>query len=255
MTIKIGLFDSGIGGFSILREIHSKLPQAQVYYFSDSFYNPYGNKDEQFILARAEHITQLFIDRGVSHILIACNTATAIAIDYLRQKYKQIKFFGIEPYLNIINQSPALKERHGAVLVTQRMSQSSRYLQLKSRLDPNGLVDTIALKNLAHIIETNFFSKNDLDLKVRQELTLISPEIGKYDYFILGCTHYPLVIDCFKSLFKQDLYSPCPYVAKHLLNSIDLDSESGSKDASPTFTFIDSSKQEKPESLSYRNIF
>ena len=96
----IGVFDSGIGGFSVLSELIKAYPEARFFYYSDDAHAPYGPKSDEYITDRSFKITDELISKGAQMIVVACNTATASSIDALRSHYPQMTFVGVEPYLN-----------------------------------------------------------------------------------------------------------------------------------------------------------
>ncbi len=220
LTNKIGLFDSGIGGFSILSELFKILPQAQYFYVSDDANAPYGPKSDEFITNRSLAITEELISKGVSLIVVACNTATAASIVHLRNQFPQISFVGVEPYLNAIYKMPENDfnaQKRMVVLTTESTGKSERFKRLKERLDPFSRIDHFALKNLAKIIENFYHHPIDLisfNKLVEDELSILK---GKgYDHAILGCTHYPLIKNLIESTLDLKTISPCSYVAKRV---------------------------------------
>ena len=98
----IGIFDSGIGGFSILKQIHELAPDLNVYYIADSSFAPYGNKSKPEVVARSTYITEQLLEFDLDLIVVACNTATGIAIDELRENFN-IPFVGVEPFINALS--------------------------------------------------------------------------------------------------------------------------------------------------------
>ena len=104
---KIGVFDSGIGGVTVLKEIIKILPRESYIYYSDSKNNPYGDKDDKEILKICDNIVDLFIKKGCKAIVIACNTASAKAAKYLRKKHKHIPFIAIEPAYKMVHELQA----------------------------------------------------------------------------------------------------------------------------------------------------
>lgn len=213
--IKVGIFDSGIGGLSILKEIVKNQLPAQLYYYADSKNAPYGPKPDTFVIERAICISKEFIELGAQIIIVACNTATAVAIDELRRTFPQVSFIGVEPYINVINQRPELQNKKGIVLATPLTGNSRRFKDLKQRLDPKNILDVFTPMNLAKIIEDNFISQ------YQKILPLVKAEfqgsqknpLGSYDFYILGCTHYPLIKKELEKIFDGELISPCPMVA------------------------------------------
>jgi glutamate racemase len=217
---KIGIFDSGIGGFSVLNELFKLLPEATYYYISDDANAPYGPKSDQFITDRAIEITNELLKNGVELIVVACNTATASSIDYLRDNFKSIPFVGVEPYLNAYYKMPDALEAHERkmmVLTTESTGKSERFKRLKDRLDPDSQIDHYSLANLARLIEEYYYHPSDrldFETKVEQELHFLKEK--NYYYAILGCTHYPLVKDEIEKILNLKTISPCLHVAQRV---------------------------------------
>lgn len=215
---KIGLFDSGIGGFSVLIELFKAMPQAEFYYISDDANAPYGPKTDEFITERSFAITNELLQQGVELIVVACNTATAASIDLLREKYGQIPFVGVEPYLNAYYKIPAGEEKKMMVLTTESTGKSERFKRLKERLDPDSQIDHYSLKNLAKLIE-DFYYQNDSEThfykKIEEELSFLKS--SHYSYAILGCTHYPLVKNTIEKVLGLKVISPCAHIAQRVL--------------------------------------
>jgi len=245
---KIGIFDSGLGGLSILKEVHLLDRVLDIYYIADSKNNPYGDKTQEFILKRCHEIVQQLIDQGCELIVLACNTATARAIDVLRQGYPEIEFVGVEPYINVINKREDLKSKKGLIMATPSTGESQRFIELKKRLDPKGFLDTYLPSRLAKIIEDNFFTSSDLAKKLKRELEQYPKG---YDFYILGCTHYPLVSEILSHELGAEMISPCPMVAKQINKFIT--HETGQKKDS--FFFMNTGISEDWDQLSYLKIF
>jgi glutamate racemase len=224
-TKKIGLFDSGIGGFSVLSELFKIVPEAHYFYYSDDANAPYGPKTDEFITERSITITNELISQGVELIVVACNTATASSIDLLRETFPKMKFVGVEPYLNAYYQIPEGQEKKMMVLTTESTGKSERFKRLKERLDPKSMIDHYSLTNLARLIEDYYYHSEtitDFDLKVEEELSFLKDH--HYSFAILGCTHYPLINKKIESLLNLKTISPCAHVAlrvKELINSKD----------------------------------
>jgi len=209
--LRIGLFDSGIGGFSILRSLLETTPFADYFYVSDNAFAPYGPKSDEVITERSVVITELLLEMKVDIIVVACNTATAASIDFLRSKFPDVLFVGVEPYLNAYYKLPESKKV--AVLTTVSTGKSERFKKLKDRLDPSGEITQVPLENLAYNIEQFYAEnilKNELENRIKVEL---SPFQGKFTHVILGCTHYPLVKKTIEEVLKSECISPCPFVA------------------------------------------
>ena len=212
---KIGVFDSGIGGFSVLKELFKVFPEAQFYYYSDDAHAPYGPKTDEYITERTFKITDELLSQGAELIVVACNTATASSIDTLRTKYPDMTFVGVEPYLNAYYKETTPAKM--AVLTTESTGKSERFKRLKERLDPNGFIENYSLKNLARMVEQFYYDpgfEKDFDQQLVEELLPLQDK--NYTHAILGCTHYPLVKEKIEKILKLKTLSPCPYVAQRV---------------------------------------
>ncbi|HAZ12658.1 MAG TPA: glutamate racemase [Bdellovibrionales bacterium] len=209
----IGLYDSGIGGFSILREVHSLMPSVPLIYVADDANAPYGEKQPAFVQERARIIVDQLMGEKVAMVVVACNTATAVAIDFLRQNFS-IPFVGVEPYLNVLNKWPELNDDHHktAVATTVLMGQSARFLELRRRLDPKNRSLYFTFPNLATLVEQEFYNPSP-DFEAKLELELAPLKGSGATHLILGCTHYPLVQNAIEKILKLKAISPCRPVA------------------------------------------
>ena len=233
---KIGFFDSGIGGLFILKTVAQEVPGLDLYYVSDDAFFPYGDKTEKEILDRSCFLTELLIKEGVEQIVVACNTATAVAIDILREKYPNISYIGVEPYVNIINKD-GNKAHQTAVLVTPSTATSKRFINLKKRLDPKDLVDVVPLKNLAYLAEEIFY-KGQLPELVNQVKKDLDPIKDLYHHVILGCTHYLHIEKMIEDILKTKCISPASAIANRVRDKV----EPKSQIFSPSFSFLSTKK-------------
>ncbi|MGN6388963.1 MAG: glutamate racemase [Burkholderiaceae bacterium] len=187
----IGVFDSGIGGLSVLREIRAALPGERLLYFADSAFAPYGDKPEPAIVERSLAIAGFLRGRGVKALVVACNSATAAAVGALRQAHSDLPIVGVEPGLKPA--AALTRSRVVGVLATQATLASARFIALRDRiatatgtrflLQPCvGLADAIERGELA--------SLSTLSLVERYVAPLMT---GGADTLVLGCTHYPFV--------------------------------------------------------------
>ena len=131
MIKKIGIFDSGIGGLSVLKELLQAMPGQEFYYISDQSFAPYGNLTTDEILERSKVLTQTLLEESVDLIVVACNTATAHSIDLLRKEF-DIPFVGIEPYINYVNHD--YNGENVGLICTPQTLNSERYQELKKPL-------------------------------------------------------------------------------------------------------------------------
>lgn len=188
---RIGVFDSGVGGLSLLRALHRRLPHASLHYVADSAYAPYGERDEAEIRERSLRIADHLIAEGASLLVVACNTATAAAIDALRARWPGIPVVGIEPGLR-----PALaatQRGRVGVMATSATLSSARFQALLAREAGERMVHLQACTGLADAIERH--DPGDAALTALIERHCAPLRAAGVDAVALGCTHYPLVID------------------------------------------------------------
>lgn len=185
----LGVFDSGLGGLSVLGEIRALLPAEDVLYYADNAYCPYGVRDREEIQERTVLISRLLVDRGAKAIVVACNTASAMAIEHLREVFPAIAFVGLEPAVK-----PAAKlTRTGkvGVLATPRTVAGER-LRWLIETHANGVeVRTVAATGLVELVEEGVLSGEPV---VRALRPLLDPMLAAgVDVVVLGCTHYPFL--------------------------------------------------------------
>lgn len=188
----IGIFDSGIGGLSVLRHIHALLPSEELIYFADSGFAPYGDKSEEVIVARALAIAAFLRKFQVKAIVVACNTATAAAIAALRANYPQLQVVGVEPGLK-----PAAAQTQSGVvgvLATERTLASDKFRSLQDQIAAACNVRFLmqACSGLANQIEKGELSSPDTAALVQRYVAPLLAEGA--DTLVLGCTHYPFVL-------------------------------------------------------------
>lgn len=218
---RIGVFDSGIGGFSILREIMSRIRGAVLDYISDEAFAPYGNRTDSEIISRSERITGLLIERGADLIVVACNSATAAAISALREEHPDIPFVGVEPYINVLNHGNLYPDMTSVAVITTVLTGNSRkFMELKARLDPHGRIRHFSLPGLASLTEEIIAGgPGDTQMeKLREELKPVRG-IG-LSHLILGCTHYPLIADLIEEELDLKTISPAPAVAQRVISLV-----------------------------------
>ena len=181
----VGVFDSGVGGISVLRQLVATLPHENFFYFGDSAHAPYGEKDRDWVLRRSRDIVDELLENGAKAIVIACNTATSVAAATLRAEYAHVPIIGVEPALK-----PAtLAENAGRILVmaTPITLRLDKYQQLAEKWGGGHEVISVPCPGLAARIEQGDLDAPDLrDLLER----LVGPYAGAVDSVVLGCTHY-----------------------------------------------------------------
>lgn len=185
----IGIFDSGIGGTSIWKEIHSLLPLEQTIYLSDSKNAPYGQKSKETILDLSIKNTEFLLQQNCKIIVVACNTATTNAISYLRKNY-DVPFIGIEPAIKPA--SILTKSNKIGILATKGTLNSSLFEQTSSKINQEVKIIEQIGEGLVELIENGQIDSNEMDILLNQYL---QPMINQnIDCLVLGCTHYPYLI-------------------------------------------------------------
>jgi glutamate racemase len=187
----IGIFDSGIGGLSILQHVQALLPQHHLLYFADSSFAPYGEKPEQVIVERALQIAEFLLAQGAKALVVACNTATVAAIRVLREFYPALPIVGVEPGLKPA--ASATKSGIVGVLATDRTLQGEKFATLQREISQLTQVTFLlqACTGLAHQIELGQQANPHTQALL---LRYIPPLLDQgADTLVLGCTHYPFV--------------------------------------------------------------
>ena len=191
----IGIFDSGVGGTSIWREIHKILPHEDTIYLADSDHAPYGNKTQDRIIALSRKNTEALLNMGCKIIVVACNTATTNAIAHLRSNY-DIPFIGIEPAIK----PAALKSTSGSIgILATRGTLSSELFHRTSDSYTEGIsVTEVVGDGLVSLIEAGRIDSDEMDELLRKYIgTMMEANV---DHIVLGCSHYPYLIPKIKNL-------------------------------------------------------
>ena len=183
----IGVFDSGLGGISVLRDLKKLMPNEDFIYFGDSAYAPYGIKTKDEITKRCVEIIDFFIEKGVKAVVIACNTATSASANYLRKKYKDLPIIGMEPALKVATQG--VKNNNIVVMATPLTLKEKKFETLMHKFRGNNKVVKMPCPKLVEIVE------NDL---LDDETTVVNQlkdyyknvNVDNLDSVVLGCTHF-----------------------------------------------------------------
>ena len=210
----IGVFDSGVGGLSVLREIQARLPDESLLYVADSGHVPYGEKSPEFIRERSQKIAEFLLGQGAKALVLACNTATAAAVADLRERYPELPIVGMEPAVK----PAAAATRSGVVgvLATTGTLKSAKFAALLDRFASDVRVITQPCPGLVEQIEAG-----ELDAPRTRELLRgwVEPLLAEgCDTLILGCTHYPFIKPLLRELVPQSisLVDTGAAVARHL---------------------------------------
>ena len=209
----IGIFDSGVGGLSVWKEINRLLPEVSMTYVADQAWCPYGGKPQQEIQARCEYITQFLLSVGCELIVVACNTATAHAIQYLRKTFP-LPFVGMEPAIK-----PAAEQTqtgHIGVLATEGTFRGDHFSQTRSQHASNVVTHVKVGQGLVELVEQGQYYGEEVEAVLSSLLTPML-EAG-VDQLVLGCTHYPFLIPALQRVInnKATLINPAPAVARQV---------------------------------------
>ncbi|NIM41589.1 MAG: glutamate racemase [Hydrogenophaga sp.] len=218
----VGVFDSGVGGLSVWRALREALPHAHLSYLADNAWAPYGERPAEALQERLLALVRDWREREPLHLLVlACNTATAVGIDALRAGHPDLPIVGIEPAIR-----PALAATRSGqvgVVATRATLGSARYRALRgacmASAAPGAAVHERAADGLAHAIERG--DETGAEALCRRHLRALLDEAPDIDTLVLGCTHYPLVLPCWRAACGErplTLIDPAEAVARRVLN-------------------------------------
>ncbi len=190
----IGVFDSGIGGISVLRELVKELPGEKFLYFGDCANAPYGTKTTRQVRELTLAAAEKLFSRGVKALVVACNTATAAAIDILREKHPGAIIVGIEPAVKVAYDH--FPKGTVGVLATPVTLREEKFAHL-TELFPKMEIVSIPLPGLVELIEKGQNPESFLR-------PILAPYQGKLDAVVLGCTHYPLVAPVIQRILGEN---------------------------------------------------
>jgi glutamate racemase len=215
----IGVFDSGVGGLSVVRAIRTHLPKESILYFADQAHVPYGSRPVEQVQEFSTGISRFLLDNGAKIIVVACNTASAAALQLLRRTFPEVLFVGMEPAVK-----PAAEHTKSGVvgvLATTATFQGSLYSSVVERFAGNVILLQDTCPGLVQQIE-----RGDLTgQKTRTILeSVLLPMLEKrIDTIVLGCTHYPFVIPLIKKIVGPNVrvIDPAPAVARQVARLLD----------------------------------
>ena len=195
----IGVFDSGIGGISVLRHLRSELPNERFLYFGDSANAPYGTRPTAEIRALTLAAAQKLMERGCKALVVACNTATSAAIEELRQKHPDRIIIGIEPALKIA--SDRFPGSAVGVMATPATLREEKFARLLSRFESHCQVVKLPAAGLVELVEAGKGNSSEAEALLRP---LLSPYKDQLSAVVLGCTHYPFAAEAIAKLLGED---------------------------------------------------
>lgn len=210
----VGLFDSGVGGLSVLRAVREQLPHEELLYLADQFHVPYGERPLEEVCAFSEGITRFLLERGAKIIVVACNTASAAALRHLRAKFSAVRFVGMEPAVKPA--AEGTKSGVVGVLATPATFQGALYASVVERFAHDVTILQDTCPGLVQQIEAgNLHGAATRAILERALLPMLAKGI---DTVVLGCTHYPFVIPLIQEIVGEDVrvIDPAPAVARQV---------------------------------------
>ena len=195
----IGVFDSGIGGLTVLKKIIEILPNEKYIYYADTDNVPYGTKPKEEVKEYINKAVEFLISKNVKAIVIACNTATSIAVKELREKYT-FPIIGIEPAAK-----PAVENRGNKkvlIMATPTTIKEEKLKYLLESLNAEENVDLIAMPKLVEFAENKDFESDNVKEYIQEQLKEYNLE--DYSELVLGCTHFPFFKDILSKIFPKD---------------------------------------------------
>ena len=245
----IGVFDSGLGGISVLRDLKKLMPNEDFIYFGDSAYAPYGIKTKDEITKRCVEIIDFFIEKGVKAVVIACNTATSASANYLRKKYKDLPIIGMEPALKVATQG--VKNNNIVVMATPLTLKEKKFETLMHKFRGNNKVVKMPCPKLVEIVE------NDL---LDDETTVINQlkdyyknvNVDNLDSVVLGCTHFIFYKDYLNEFLPETAHLVDGYMGtcKHVKEILEQKRELNEENHVGKIEIYNSSEDQKYMTLS-----
>lgn len=242
----IGIFDSGVGGVSVWKEIVKELPFENIIYYADSANCPYGSKSKEEIIQLSARIVDFLIQKKCKIIVVACNTATAAAIEYLRGKYS-ISFVGMEPAVKPASLNS--KTKSIAVLATEGTFNGKLYKETSERFAKGVELNIKVGERLVDIVENNLVEHESTKAYLQE---LINPLLKKnIDYLVLGCTHYPFLIPVLNQILSKEIeiIDPAPAVAKQTCRILNDNQILNEEITTPKYEFYTSGDKNKLNSF------
>lgn len=208
----IGIFDSGVGGLSVWIEIKRLLPNESTLYFADQVNVPYGNKSLQEIREYATSITDFLLSKGAKLIVVACNTASGAALQFLRETFPQTHFVGMEPAVKPAAEKT--KTGHVGVIATPMAFEGVLYKKLAQRFGREVTIHTQVCPGLVDAIELGHTTTPATEKLLLNCLQPLAQQ--NIDHLVLGCTHFPFIAPLAKRILGQGvtLIDPAPAVAR-----------------------------------------
>ncbi len=208
----IGVFDSGVGGLSVWREIVRSLPTESVIYLADQARAPYGERSKEEVARYTHAAVAWLVSQGVKLVVIACNTASAAALDRVRARWPETPIVGMEPAVKPASQRT--RTGHVGVLATPGTLQADRFSSLVERFANGVHVHTVMGTGLVQMVEQQKLDGPEVEARLQEVLAPVMA--ADIDHLVLGCTHYPFLAPALRRVLGDDvqLVDPAPAVAR-----------------------------------------
>ncbi|HHW30220.1 MAG TPA: glutamate racemase [Clostridiaceae bacterium] len=215
--MKIGFFDSGIGGITVLREALKLLPYEDYFYYADTLHVPYGMKPKEEVKKHILEAVEYMVGQGLKLLVVACNTATSIAIEDLRKIYR-FPVIGMEPAVKQAVDKNGCKGKRILVLATSLTLKEEKFQNLVSKVDQEHIVDYLPLPELVSFAEELEFRPHVIKPYLKEKLSAF--EFDNYSTVVLGCTHYPLYYNYFREILPihVDIIDGSAGTVRHMRN-------------------------------------
>ena len=233
----IGIYDSGLGGLTVWREVRRALPGESLLYLGDGKNCPYGSRPREEIARLADQAVAALVARGCKMIVVACNTATAAAIDFLRGKYTSIPIVGMEPAVKPA--CLATKSRVVGVLATERSLDGELFRRTAARYGSGIEVVTAPGRGFVELVEEDREATPEAEACVR---AAVAPMLDRgADQIVLGCTHYPFLLPVLRRVVADrgvGIIDPSPAVARRVVELLDRYGLRAAADHRPAYGFL-----------------
>ncbi len=250
----IGIYDSGLGGLTVWREVRRALPGESLLYLGDGKNCPYGSRPREEVCALADAAVERLVAEGCKLVVVACNTATAAAIDFLRGKYAPMPIVGMEPAVK-----PAcLATRSGVVgvLATERSLDGELFRRTAERYGRGVEVVTAPGRGFVELVESDSERTPEAEACVRAAVAEMLARGA--DQIVLGCTHYPFLLPVLERVVAGrgvTIVDPSPAVARRVVQLLDAGDLRAAADHVPAYgflTFADEAYRRKLEAKAFR---
>ena len=198
--MKIGIFDSGIGGLSVLHCALNKLPDAEYIYYADTDNVPYGIKPRKEVLGIVEGIMKFMVEKGADAVVVACNTATSVAIKHIREIY-DLPIIGMEPAVKKAREE--YPKGRTLVMATPITVTGDKMKYLLERVDQEHLVDMIPMPELVRFAEAGVFDGDEVQDYIKKQLG--GTDLNAYSSLVLGCTHFNYFVKALRRQIPADI--------------------------------------------------